>query len=58
MSVSGSFSKSTLRPSRVAKVVSPATWALAVFGSSRMRVRLVTDLPEPDSPTNAVVLPG
>ena len=27
-------------------------------GSRRISVRLVTDLPEPDSPTSAVVLPG
>ncbi len=45
-------------PSRVTNEALPLTCAFAVLGSRRISVRLVTDLPEPDSPTSAVVLPG
>ena len=55
---SGSCSRSTVRPSRWVNSASPLTWVLALRDSRRIRVKLVTDVPEPVSPTSAVVRPG
>ena len=58
MAGSGRASRSSVWPARLVKSAWPLTCVAAVRDSRRIRVRLVTDLPEPDSPTSAVVLPG
>ena len=55
---SGISSRFTRRPSRRTNHASPSTCACEVLACRPMSVRLVTDLPEPDSPTSASVSPG
>lgn len=55
---SGSVNRSSVSPARLTNRAWPLTCVEAVRGSRRISVRLVTDLPEPDSPTRAVVLPA
>ena len=54
----GSLARSTTGPSRVRNRISPPTMRPGGFGISPMIDRLVTDLPEPDSPTTASVSPA
>src|SRR5437899_1219870 len=58
MARSGSASKSMVWPARLVNRAWPLTCVEAVRDKRRIKVRLVTDLPEPDSPTRAVVWPG
>ena len=48
---SGSASRSSRSPARSTNQASPLTRVAALRGKRRISVRLVTDLPEPDSPT-------
>ncbi len=58
MAGSGKASKSSVSPARLANRAWPLTCVDAVRDNRRISVRLVTDFPDPDSPTRAVVLPG
>ncbi len=55
---SGRSSRLTRRPSRRTNQAWPSTCACEVLACRPISVRLVTDLPEPDSPTSASVSPG